>query len=148
MIARSRPERYLRAIGSLVGCWALVPVVFFIPPHVEWAALLAITGLYLARKQWRGEYKVIALRAVCPACDALLALKPNVVLKLPHAMSCSCLRDPVLELGPAPRHDRSGPGESYRRGAPTAEAIAEAARRERERKARSRWSPASSAWHD
>lgn len=97
---RSPRTRATRALLSLLGLWALAPLVFIVPPHIPWALLAVVSGLYLAYRQWTGEYLVHRFEGRCPRCEADLPLAPGSRIRLPHAMVCyQCHHEPVLEVG-------------------------------------------------
>jgi hypothetical protein len=95
-----RPTRMraTRAIGTLLGFWILTPIVALIPPHIPWALIAFIAGIYFAARQWRGEYEVGAFEGKCPRCSSPLKLEPGARIRIPHPMSCyHCHHNPVLE---------------------------------------------------
>src|SRR5262245_22145821 len=69
-LRRARAERVLRAIFAAATAVVVAPMVFLIPPHIEWVILTVITGLYWTRKSWIAEFEVESLEAVCPRCYA------------------------------------------------------------------------------
>lgn len=133
---RPRAERVLRAIFAVATAVVVAPIVFLIPPHIEWVVLTVITGLYWTRKNWIAELVVESLNAVCPRCYARVTAKAGTTLRLPHGLVCySCHEHPVLELGAAPPIDatRTGP-------------IEQAPPKIEERRPVKTWSPAGSDW--
>lgn len=97
---RTRSERGRRAIAMLAACWAAIPIVFFIPPHLPWALGAFAAGIFLARRRWIGEYVVHGFDGRCPRCGHALSLKPGSLLRLPCAVTCfHCHHDPWLEPG-------------------------------------------------
>jgi hypothetical protein len=97
---RSPRTRATKALLSLLGCWVLVPVVAFIPPHIPWVIVAFIAGIYLSVKQWRGEYVVQRFEGACPRCGAVLPLPAGSRIRFPHAMTCfQCHHEPMLEVG-------------------------------------------------
>ncbi len=91
--------RAIRALLSLAVCWALMPVVFFLPPHVLWVLAAFTAGIWLAWRSWSGEYVVRSFEGACPRCGSPLALPPGSRIGLPHRMTCyQCHHHPVLEV--------------------------------------------------
>lgn len=104
VVQRSRLERRVRAVLALLGCWALIPVVGIIPPHIEWAATAFIGGIFLARRYWRAEFVAVSFEGACPRCASPLAMKPGTLVSVPHTITCyECHSEPWLELGDVPR---------------------------------------------
>jgi hypothetical protein len=100
VVYRSPKTRATRAALSLLGLWILTPIVAIIPPHIPWALLAFLGGIYLAFRQWNGEYVVQRFEGACPRCGAALPLPPGTRIKLPHRMTCyQCHHEPVLEVG-------------------------------------------------
>ena len=98
---RSDRTRLTGALVALIGCWALAPLVFFIPPHIPWVLIALGAGIYLGRRQWRGAYVVRRLEGECPRCHAALQVTPGARIGLPHRMDCfSCHHEPLVELRP------------------------------------------------
>lgn len=90
--------RLTAALLSLLGCWALIPLVFFVPPHLPWALAAFAAGLYFAYRSWTGEYVVHRFEGACPRCGGALTLKPGSRVRLPHPMTCfQCHHMPLLE---------------------------------------------------
>jgi hypothetical protein len=91
--------RAIRAVLVLLGCWIAAPVLFFIPPHIPWVILAAAGGVYLAVRQWRGEYLVGRFSGACPRCGAALKIEQGAKIRLPHTIDCyQCHHDPTLEV--------------------------------------------------
>ena len=98
VVYRSPRSRAARALLALVGLWALAPVVALVPPHVPWALLAFLAGIYLAVRQWTGEYVVERFEGSCPRCAAPLTLQPGSRIRIPHRLVCyACHHEPVLE---------------------------------------------------
>lgn len=96
---RSPRARATRAALSLLGFWAIAPIVFFIPPHLPWAAAAAVAGVYFALRQWTGEYVVEHFEGNCPRCGNPLPLATGTRIRLPHRMVCyHCHHEPSLEI--------------------------------------------------
>ena len=96
---RPRQKRMMRAVGMLVLFWALVPLVFFIPPHLPWALGAFAAGIYFALRNWRGEYVVDSFSGSCPRCGQPLKIAPGALVRLPHTVTCyNCHHEPGLQL--------------------------------------------------
>lgn len=96
--ARPARARAIRAIVSLAVCWALIPVVLFIPPHIPWVLAAFSGGIYLAYTFWNGELIVSSFQGSCPRCGNPLSIKPGSKIKLPHRMTCyQCHQQPTLQ---------------------------------------------------
>ncbi|MBW3629370.1 MAG: hypothetical protein KY464_08750 [Gemmatimonadetes bacterium] len=99
VVYRAPRTRATRALLSLVGLWALAPVVAVVPPHIPWAVIAFCGGIYFAIRQWTGEYLVHRFEGACPRCAATLPLSAGSRIRLPHSMVCySCHHEPVLEV--------------------------------------------------
>lgn len=99
-------ERVARSILSIVAAAFLAPLVFLIPPHLEWVILTVAGGVYWARKNWVAEFVVASCDAVCPRCHSPITIKSGTTLRLPHTVVCySCHEHPALERGAAPPVD-------------------------------------------
>lgn len=100
---RPRSLRWTRALLSLAGFWALVPVVFLIPPHLPWALAAFALGIYFAWSNWTGVYLVREIQGSCPRCSGALTVKPGTRIRLPYRMTCyHCHHEPRLEIDAAP----------------------------------------------
>ncbi|HEX2094185.1 MAG TPA: hypothetical protein VHG28_17410 [Longimicrobiaceae bacterium] len=98
-LVRPARTRAIRAVASLAVCWGLAPLVFFIPPHLPWVLTALAGGIYLAYRQWSGEYVVRSFEGSCPRCGNALALKPGERIRLPHTLTCyRCHHHPVLHV--------------------------------------------------
>jgi hypothetical protein len=96
---RPRKQRMTRALTLLVVFWALVPLVFFIPPHLPWALGAFAAGIYFALRSLRGEYVVDALSGACPRCGEPLEVAPGTLVKLPYTVTCyGCHHEPALQV--------------------------------------------------
>ena len=139
---RTRSERLMRTLLTLVGSWLAVPVAFLIPPHLETAVLVFFIGLYFARRAWVGEWEVVSLSGVCPRCRKPLTLSRGSVLYLPHSLKCrACHGECWLELGVAPVVDDTMRQQAMERlqGGPRAALDGQPPLT---------WSPAASDWRD
>jgi hypothetical protein len=92
----------VRALTLLLVFWALVPLVFFIPPHLPWALGAFAAGIYFALRSLRGEYVVEAFSGSCPRCGQPLAIAPGTLVKVPYTVTCyNCHHEPALQLARA-----------------------------------------------
>ena len=100
---RPRWERRLRAFLPLFAAAATAPVLFMIPPHVEWLVLSAAAGIYWFRKNWIAEFVLVGFIGICPKCHSPIEVKKGATLRFPHGVVCyQCHEHPALELGDAP----------------------------------------------
>jgi hypothetical protein len=146
---RPRWLRRARSVGVLLGSWALMPIVFFIPPHAEWLVVLFFGGIYLARREWTAEFVARSFAGVCPRCAAPLRLKAGTTLQLPHDIACrSCRRTASLEAGRVGDVEMAGGTTTVAAdAAPPPDLDVEALQEYwRKRNSSSVWSPASSDW--
>jgi hypothetical protein len=96
---RPRKQRTVRALTLLVVFWALVPLVFLIPPHLPWALGAFAAGIYFALRSLRGEYVVDAFSGACPRCGEPLNVAPGTLVKLPYTVTCyGCHHEPALQV--------------------------------------------------
>lgn len=103
VVYRPRSLRIQRALLSLLGFWALIPVVVFIPPHLPWALTAFAVGIYFGWTNWRGVFEIRALEAPCPRCGKPLTVKPGSKIGTEHKISCyTCHHEPRLEMGRVP----------------------------------------------
>lgn len=97
MVYRRTSGRLTRAILSLVVFWGLIPIVFFIPPHLPWALAAFVLGLYFAWSNLKGSFVVRNFEGNCPRCGSKLDIKPGTKVSLPHKMVCyHCHHEPKL----------------------------------------------------
>lgn len=136
MTPRSPSQRATRTILTIGATIFLAPVVFLIPPHVEWVVMTIVTGVYWARKNWTAEYVVATFSGICPRCYAAISIKPGTTLRLPHSVVCySCHEHPLLETGSAPPVDEANRVDNTEPDRPVGE-----------RRPFRIWSPAGSDW--
>lgn len=106
MTPRSKSERVTRALLTIVAAALVAPLVFLVPPHIEWVVGTVITAAYWVRKHWVAEYVVESFEGVCPRCVHALRIKRGTTLRFPHSIVCyNCHEHPALELGEAPPFD-------------------------------------------
>ncbi len=103
--------RSSRALLYLAVCWALVPVVAIIPPHIPWAATAFIAGIVLSVRKAREEYTLLHLEGSCPKCGARQEIEKPTRLNRPHSLTCpGCHHDLQLRVevgGAGPSQARS-----------------------------------------
>lgn len=132
VIYQPRATRLIRAILILGVAAALIPVVFFIPPHFLWPVVVLVVAVYLARKYWVGEYYVSAFEGACPRCDTPIELKPGTRIRTRQTLECyGCHRKPELVLESAEETARK---EGFARPAPDVERRRGADRRSDDRR--------------
>lgn len=103
VVYRPRSVRLTRALLALLGFWALVPIVFFIPPHLPWSLAAFTLGVYFAWVNWTGSYEVRTMEGTCPHCGNPLMAKPGTKISLPYKMICyHCHFEPRLEMAQVP----------------------------------------------
>lgn len=97
MVYQARATRMTRAVTTLVASWLILPVVFFIPPHIPWVLLVFAGGLFMAWRFWRGEFYVSRFEGACPKCGTALELKPGARIRQRQTLECyGCHRSPEL----------------------------------------------------
>lgn len=100
---RPRVVRLTRTLIALALGWGIAPVVFLIPPHVEWALAALVAGVYYARKNWKAEYIVKTFEGRCPSCRSGLELESGTLIRFPHGLTCyECHHEPMVVSGEAP----------------------------------------------
>jgi hypothetical protein len=98
---RSSRERAGRAAGTLFLFLVIGAAVAVIPPHIPWAAIALIAGIFLAAKQWRSEYQVEHFTGACPRCGTELPIKPEAGIRFPLQVTCfECHHEPVVNPRP------------------------------------------------
>ena len=99
MIYQPRATRMTRAVITLLASLLILPVVFFIPPHLPWVALVLLGGLFLAWRFWRGEFYVSSFEGACPKCGTALELKAGSRIRRSQMLECyGCHRRPELVI--------------------------------------------------
>lgn len=97
MVYQPRATRMVRAILVLGVSWLILPVVFFIPPHIPWVALAFFGGLLVAWRVWQGEFYVSSFKGACPRCGTALALRAGSRVRRTQTLECyGCHRSPEL----------------------------------------------------
>ena len=111
VIYQPRATRLTRTLLILGVTVALMPVVFFIPPHLLWPIVVLAAGVYFAHKYWKGEYYVSTFEGACPRCDTELDLKPGSRIRSRQTLECyGCHRQPELVLDPNQEPDSDPAG--------------------------------------
>lgn len=99
VVYQPRATRLTRAILSLGICWVLMPLVFFIPPHVPWVFAAFAAGIVFFVRSLRGEYHVASFEGACPRCGRGLEIKAGSRIRGRHVLDCyGCHRQPELVL--------------------------------------------------
>lgn len=99
VIARPGSSRVMRAVLWLGICWAMIPLVLFIPPHVPWVVAAFGAGIYFARKRLTERYTLTSFDGVCPKCGHMQQVRSGASLKTPFPIICeSCLNELLLEV--------------------------------------------------
>ena len=122
---RPRGARRLRAGGILLATLAVASAAFLVPPHLLWPLVVLAAGLYLARREWIGEYVVRRFEGSCPRCGARLSVEPGARIRAGQRIECyGCHREPQLWLDESTDEPGAGSGRaasgsgSRPRGAP------------------------------
>lgn len=142
--------RRARAAAVLLGSWALLPVVFFIPPHAEWVIVVFAAGLYLARREWLAEYTVAAFAGACPRCGETLRIRRGATFRFPYDVACHTCRRTSALVAAAVGEGGTLVGGTTLHGSdlpPPPDLDVDALREYWKKRSRSSvWSPASSDW--
>ncbi|NIP81813.1 MAG: hypothetical protein GWM90_22375 [Gemmatimonadetes bacterium] len=94
-----RATRVARALIVLAVTLVVMPVVFFLPPHLLWPIVVLGAGAYLARKYWVGEYHVRHFQGACPRCGTELEMKAGQRVRNGQVLECyGCHRQPRLVI--------------------------------------------------
>lgn len=97
VIERSPAWRRSSALANL-SLWLLIPLVFFIPPHIPWVLLVFFLGAYRAFNRFREQRTLVSLRGKCPKCGTEQEFSELGRMKYPHVVRCSnCQWDLRLE---------------------------------------------------
>jgi hypothetical protein len=139
---RTKSERAMRTLLTVVGSWLAAPLGFLIPPHLEPAVVVLLAGLYFARRAWVGEWQVAEMSGTCPRCSHALHIKTGSMLYLPHSLTCpGCKAECWLELGEAPVIDEAVRVDAMERAVEKPRAALDG-------QPPATWSPAASDWRD
>lgn len=99
LLPRQRSWRLTHGLLALIGCWVLMPIVVFIPPHVPWVLGAFFTGIYLAQRRFTEHYTLQRMDGTCPKCGASRSITKPTRLSLPLSLSCpNCHQDISLEV--------------------------------------------------
>jgi ribosomal protein S27AE len=151
LVLRPRPPwlRRTRAAAVLLGSWALMPLVFFVPPHAEWVIAVFFAGFYFARREWIAEYSVVRFEGACPRCHAVLRIREHATFRFPYDVACGrCRRTSTLQAGAPEAGAFVGGTTTHGHDQPPPEDLDVDGLREywKRRSRSSVWSPASSDW--
>jgi len=91
VIERTARWRRGSALAQL-GLWLLVPVVFWIPPHIPWVLLVLGVGAMRALNRFREHRTLVSLRGPCPKCGAEQEFRETGRMKQPHTVHCASCR--------------------------------------------------------
>ena len=91
VIERTPAWRRSAALMQL-GWWLLIPVVFWIPPHIPWVLTVLAIGAVRALNRYREYRTLVALRGPCPKCGTEQEFRELGRMKQPHAVHCASCR--------------------------------------------------------
>lgn len=91
VIERSPAWRRSSALMQL-GWWLLIPIVFWIPPHVPWVLLVLGIGGYRAIERFREARTLVSLHGACPRCGTEQEFTETGRMKHPHRVHCAHCR--------------------------------------------------------
>jgi len=81
--------------------WAMIPLLFWVPPHYPWICAAFLAGVYIPYRIWNARFTVVSFHGFCPRCGRRLHLRAGSRIDLPHTMTCfGCHFEPVLEASP------------------------------------------------
>ncbi|HET7230508.1 MAG TPA: hypothetical protein VFJ16_10935 [Longimicrobium sp.] len=101
VIERSAAWRRSQAVKDLL-LLLLVPVVFFIPPHIPWVLLVIFLALFRAFNHNREYATLLSLHGTCPKCGAEQDFSELGRMGNPHKVTCaSCKWDSYVEVSRA-----------------------------------------------
>lgn len=99
VVYQPRSTRVARALIVLAITLLVMPVVFFIPPHLLWPLAVLAVGVYLARRYWVGAYYVLDFQGSCPRCGSELELDAGSRIGSRQTLECyGCHRQPRLVI--------------------------------------------------
>lgn len=91
VIERSAAWRRRAALMQL-GWWLLVPIVFWIPPHLPWVVAVLVIGGYRAMGRWREHRTLVSLYGPCPRCGTAQDFPELGRMTQPHTVHCASCR--------------------------------------------------------
>ena len=91
VIERSAAWRRSQAVKDLL-LLLLVPVVFFIPPHIPWVLLVIFLALFRAFNHNREHATLLSLHGTCPKCGAEQDFSELGRMGNPHKVTCAHCR--------------------------------------------------------
>lgn len=91
VIERSPAWRRSSALMQL-GWWLLIPIVFWIPPHIPWVLLMLGIGAVRAFNRFREYRTLVSLRGACPKCGTEQEFRETGRMKQPHVVHCANCR--------------------------------------------------------
>jgi hypothetical protein len=101
ILERSDAWRRASAMRELL-IWLLVPVVFFIPPHIPWVLLVLGMGAFRAFGRMRERATILSIRGTCPKCGTEQEFAETGRMKYPHTVTCaSCRWELRVDVPPA-----------------------------------------------
>lgn len=101
VIERSAAWRRSQAIKDLL-LLLLVPIVFFIPPHIPWVAIVIGLALFRAFNHNREYRTLLSLHGACPKCGTEQDFTELGRMGNPHKVTCAnCQWDSYVEVARA-----------------------------------------------
>lgn len=91
VIERTAAWRRSAAVMQL-GWWLLIPVVFWIPPHLPWVLVVLIVGAVRAMNRYREYRTLVSLRGACPKCGTEQDFTELGRMRQPHVVHCASCR--------------------------------------------------------
>ena len=102
VIERSAAWRHASALRQLAW-WLLLPIVFWIPPHIPWVVVVLGLGAMRAFGRLREHRTLVSVHGVCPKCGTEQDFAETGRMQEPHhTVTCaSCKWDLRLEVARA-----------------------------------------------
>jgi hypothetical protein len=91
VIERTAAWRRSSALTQLAW-WLLVPIVFWLPPHIPWVLLVLGIGAYRALNRYREFRTLVSLHGPCPKCGMEQEFHETGRMKQPHTVHCAHCR--------------------------------------------------------
>lgn len=101
VIERSAAWRRRAALMQL-GWWLLVPLVFWIPPHLPWVLLVLAIGALRALNRLREHRTLVSLHGACPRCGTEQDFGETGRMKQPHTVRCAGCQWDLHAVVPVP----------------------------------------------